>query len=148
MKKTHGFGGLPAGRSGQDLASSDKKKLVIMGVILVFVTIAYFGSVLTKKSYEDQEVAKQEQQQPVEERIFIPEFDFAALNARIDDGAEGELRIEGSVLRELLDHASKLTDTQYDALDAVRLDAGSASELLAAPAASRPTPRPGRAGAG
>ncbi len=137
MKKTPGFGGPQGTSSNGNFAAADKKKLIIMGVVLVLVTIGYIASLSTQGRYEQEEIANEAQERPAVEEIFIPEFDFAALNGRIDDSSGGELRIEDSALDPLLEHVSLLTGTQYDALDTINLTQAVSEEFMADPAAVR-----------
>ena len=140
MKKTHGLG-VKTGKGGaENLGAADKKKLIIMGVILVFVGVGYFGSVATQKKYERQEEEQAAYERPAPEQIFIPEFDFTSLNAAIDDSEEGQLRIEVAPLGKLLDHTSLLTGLQYDALDTTNLNREVIGRLIAAPVEHRGQP--------
>lgn len=137
MKKTPGFGATPGKQTAENFSATDKKKLIVMGVILFFVTIAYFGSVITEKGYREKEHDQADLERPDVEEIYVPEFDFAALSAELDDSEDGEKRIEKAPLARLLEHVKLLTTPQYDALNTVNVTAEESAVVLADPTANR-----------
>ena len=143
MKKTPGFGSAPQGSVPTGaFTAADKKKLVIMTALLVVVGFAYIWSLFGKQKAEADEHAKQMDNREAvpEETIYVPEFDFAALNAEIDESEEGQLRLERAPLERVLKHAALLTGTHYTHLDTLVLDGEKASTLLADSSASRGQP--------
>lgn len=137
MKKTHGIGkGIPQG-AADSMAAADKKKLIIMGGVLIFVGIGYLASSAAEEKYKREEDAQAAYERPAVEQIYVPEFDFAALNAEIDDSEQAQVRVESAPLGKLIDHAGLLTGIQYDSLGTVNLDAEESARLLANPNESR-----------
>lgn len=143
MKKTPGFGSTPQGSVPPGaFTSADKKKLVIMTALLVVVGFAYLWSLFGKEKAEADEHAKQMQNREAipEETIYVPEFDFAALNDELDESEDGQLRLERAPLERVLNHAALLTGTHYTHLDTLVLDEDNASTLLDDTTASRGRP--------
>lgn len=137
MKKTHGLGkGNPQG-AADSMAAADKKKLIIMGGILVFVGIGYLASTAAEEKYKREEDSQAAYERPAVEQIYVPEFDFAALNSEIDDSEQAQVRVESAPLGKLIDHAGFLTGIQYDTLGTINLSMEENARLLAMPSESR-----------
>lgn len=137
MKKTHGLGNGTPQSAADGLVAADKKKLIIMGVLLLLLGVGYLASSSAEDKYKREEDQQAAHERPVVEQIFVPEFDFVALNEIIDDSESGALRVEATPLGQLIEHASLLTGSQYDVLGTINLTAVENQRLIANPQAVR-----------
>ena len=131
MKKTSGIGSKPASAPGA-FDANDKKKLIVMGVLLVLVAIAYLASTATEKKYElEENETLAENAEEATPELYVPPFDWAGISERIDDSEANRTSIERDALDEVLTHATLLTGSHYGALDTKNLD-GELSATIAA----------------
>ncbi|MAE28993.1 MAG: hypothetical protein QF724_05410 [Planctomycetota bacterium] len=121
---------------------NEKAKLIIMGVALVFVVIAYAAARRQEAKHREAEGGQLTSAEAITtERVSLPPFDTAeveAIKAEVHDGTPREqLVIEPDALNTLQDYARLLRDPHFIALGTTVIDAAELREITSSPADHR-----------
>ena len=124
------------------LRGNEKAKLIVMGVALLFLAIAY----VTARRQEDKHHQAErglvpEEEELAVERIVLPVFgdeDIGLVNETVEDGNEGQrVVLETEALNLLQDYSRLLRDAHFEALGVEVLEGDRLAVLLTDPQAHR-----------
>ncbi|MDF1799917.1 MAG: hypothetical protein P1V81_12125 [Planctomycetota bacterium] len=108
---------------------NEMKRIAVMSGALV-VLVAVFIMNLPGGA-PDVELPQSAVSEPLETRIKVPELDIAALSAMVeDDTKQARTTLEPEARKLLFDHAAKLIDRHFEAMEAPALDEELLSEIL------------------
>jgi hypothetical protein len=129
----------PDSKSPSAWHGKEKVKLIVMGLGLLFVVIAYVAA----RRQEDKHRDTEHEQVPAEEevtveRVFLPAFDPSDARLTVRDRTESQqVVLEGEALNLLQDYARLLRDAHFEALGVEVLDRAQLTMLMADPEAHR-----------
>lgn len=135
------FGQVGAGPpKGAIDTTHERRRMILMGVALVFVVIVF--AVMQMQKGEDERAREGElegrAQAPIEVEIITPEIDLPALLEVVRDATETErVTVEREAVAIALECATKLVDGHFMPMGGRVLDAATAAEILADPGAHR-----------
>jgi hypothetical protein len=121
---------------------NEKAKLIVMGVVLIFVAIAYVAAKRQESKHLQAEGGQLTEAEVITtERVSLPPFgaeEVAAIQAEVRDGTTREqAAIEDAALNTLQDYARLLRDAHFAALGTTILNTEQLQQLMDDPSSQR-----------
>ena len=126
-------------QSPPDTGDEMKRLMVMSGILVVLVALFIYFLPTGERDVELPESAAAEEE--IQARVRVPELDVARLSELVDDSTESaRSTLEAEARELLLDHAAKLIDRHFDAMETPELSEALVAEILSDPDASRGRP--------
>ncbi len=132
--------GIPEGSAAgaTSMTKGERRKIILLSLGAVFVTIAVGTSLLKARSYENRRDGRLPEQGSLQESVLVPDIDRKAIDALVQDSSEIEqVILESEGIDFLQDITRRLTEQHYEALAIKDLDAAAAEMLKQDPASHR-----------